>query len=70
MISHDNSLEALNRAETLLKAAYNLLQKADDSPYVENVMALTVNYDDAECDGSCLKDDIEYWFDEFTDEDI
>ena len=70
MVSYDNTLDALDRAETLLRATYELLQKADDSPYVENVLALTVDYDEAECDGSCLMDDIRYWFDEFTTEDI
>ena len=59
-------IEALDRARTLLKASYDLLQKAEDSPYVENPLSLTVFYDEAECDGSCLKDDIEYWFDEFV----
>ena len=62
--------EALNRAKTLLRATHDLLQKADDSPYVENVLALTINYDDAECDGSCLLEDIKYWFDEFVSEDL
>ena len=68
MVSYE--LEALDRAKTLLKATYDLLQKADDSPYVENVLALTVEYDEAECDGSCLMDDIRYWFDEFVAEDL
>ena len=68
MVSYE--LEALDRAKTLLKATYDLLQKADDSPYIENVLALTVEYDEAECDGSCLMDDIRYWFDEFVAEDL
>ena len=67
----DNYLqEALNRARTLLKAAGTLLKKQEDSNYVLNLLAETVYYDEAECDGSCLLDDIRYWFDEFTDENI
>lgn len=55
--------EKLIRAETLLKAAHDLLKKCDNSSYVLNVLEETVFYDDAECDGACLKDDIEHWFD-------
>ena len=61
---------ALDRAKTLLKATYDLLQKQIESPYVLNMLAETIEYDEAECDGNCLMDDIEYWFDEFTDECI
>ena len=56
---------ALSRASTLLNAAHDLLKKQELSPYVLNMLAETVYYDEAECDGSCLIDDIEYWFDEF-----
>lgn len=67
----DNYLqEALNRARTLLKAAGTLLKKQEDSNYVLNLLTETVYYDEAECDGSCLLDDIRYWFDEFTNENI
>ena len=62
--------EALNRAKTLLKAAGTLLKKQEDSYYVLNLLAETVCYDEAECDGYCLLDDIRYWFDEFTNENI
>lgn len=65
-----NLLDALSRAKTLLKAAGELLKKQEDSNYVLNLLAETVYYDEAECDGSCLLDDIRYWFDEFTDENI
>lgn len=43
---------------TLLKAARDLLKKADDGMFVVDVMSETVFYDDAECDGSCLLEDI------------
>jgi hypothetical protein len=66
----NNLINALNRARTLLKAAGTLLKKQEDSNYVLNLLAETVYYDEAECDGSCLLDDIRYWFDEFTDENI
>ena len=65
-----NLLDALSRAKTLLKAAGTLLKKQEDSNYVLNLLTETVYYDEAECDGSCLLDDIRYWFDEFTNENI
>ena len=43
-----------DRKEVLLKAAYDLLRKAEDTPYVEDIMHMTVVYDDADCDGACL----------------
>ena len=58
-------LKELLRARVLLKATHELLEKADDSPYVLNALEIIVNYDGAECDGQCLKEDIEYHFDEF-----
>lgn len=66
----NNLINALNRAKTLLKAAGTLLKKQEDSNYVLNLLTETVYYDEAECDGSCLLDDIRYWFDEFTNENI
>lgn len=66
----NNLINALNRARTLLKATGALLKKQEDSNYVLNLLAETVYYDEAECDGSCLLDDIRYWFDEFTNENI
>ena len=65
-----NLLDALSRAKTLLKATGTLLKKQEDSNYVLNLLTETVYYDEAECDGSCLLDDIRYWFDEFTNENI
>ena len=69
---HDRQLAAwlreLQRARVLLKATHDLLEAADDSPYVEDVLAILVHYDDMDCDGSCLMEDIEYYFDEFGEE--
>jgi len=47
-----------NRKEILLKAAYDILKKCHDSEYVVEAMGETAFYDDAECDGNCLLDDI------------
>ena len=37
---------------------YNLLKRQDESGYVLNLLEETSFYDEAECDGYCLKDDI------------
>ena len=59
-------LELLKRSKTLLKATYALLKKQESNSYVLNLLSETIYYDEAECDGSCLMDDIEAWNDEFT----
>lgn len=46
------------RMETLLRAAYELLKKQDDAYFVLNLLEETVYYDEAECDGYCLMEDI------------
>lgn len=56
---------AEQRAEILLKAAYDILKKCEESPYVLDILSVTAIWDDAECDGSCLKDDIVAWFSEY-----
>ena len=61
-------MEALGRAKVLLQATREILQKCDDSYYVLNVLDVTSIWDGVECDGSCLKDDIDAWFDEFYPE--
>ena len=47
-----------NRRDVLLRACYDLLKKANESDYVGDVMSMTVHYDEADCDGHCLMDDI------------
>lgn len=47
-----------DRKSVLLKACYDMLKKCRDSHYTLSVMEETVHYDDADCDGSCLMDDI------------
>lgn len=54
-------LRNLKRADTLLKATYKLLNKQHESYYVLNLLAETVYYDEAECDGNCLMEDIDLW---------
>jgi len=48
----------IERAITLLKAAKHLLELQEDSVFVLNLLEETVYYDEADCDGSCLLDDI------------
>ena len=51
--------EMNERALILLKAAYEILNECDQSEFVISPMEVTVNYDEAECDGHCLMEDIE-----------
>lgn len=60
-------MDTLERAKILLIAAKDLLEKQENSGYVLNLLRETVFYDGAECDGSCLKDDIEYWLEELEE---
>jgi hypothetical protein len=48
-----------DRKVTLLKACRDLLKKQDKSPYVLDLLSETVHYDEADCDGNCLLEDIE-----------
>jgi hypothetical protein len=50
--------ELPDRKTTLLKAAYDLLMKQEESSITLNLLEETVHYDEADCDGSCLMDDI------------
>jgi hypothetical protein len=47
-----------NRKDVLLRAAYDMLKTLTDSHYVREAGSTLVRYDDADCDGYCLKDDI------------
>ena len=57
------ALSNKDRKTILLKAAYELLKKCNDGPYVKDVLSETAFYDDAECDGWCLATDIAYELD-------
>ena len=53
--------EALKRAIVLLKAAYELMEKQEESPFVLNILEQTTVWDGVECDGYCLKNEIKDW---------
>ena len=46
------------RKDTLLRAAYDLLKRASQDHYVRSATEIPVYYDDANCDGYCLMEDI------------
>ena len=48
----------IKRYKTLLKAAYELLKKQEKSEYTLDLLSETVFYDEADCDGYCLMEDI------------
>jgi hypothetical protein len=48
----------MTRERELLKAAYDILKKCHDSTYVLDVMSTTAFYDEVDCDGYCLANDI------------
>jgi hypothetical protein len=54
----EETLSKQDRKEVLLKAAYDLLKECDKGIYVKNALETVVFYDDAECDGFCLMEDI------------
>ena len=47
------------RALLLLRVCKELLEKQNESPYVLNILEQIIFYDEAECDGQCLLEDIE-----------
>lgn len=47
-----------DRKVTLLKACLELLIRQDESSYVLDILTETVRYDEADCDGYCLMEDI------------
>ena len=50
--------DKIKRYETLLKAAYELLKKQEKSEYTLDLLSETVFYDESDCDGYCLMEDI------------
>lgn len=48
----------MDRKEYLLRQVLKLFKQQSESGYVLNIEEMTVVYDGAECDGSCLCDDI------------
>lgn len=49
----------IKRAILLLSKTVDLLDKQNKTSFTLNLLNETVSYDGVECDGSCLKDDIE-----------
>jgi hypothetical protein len=49
-----------DRKVVLLRAAYDILKRCDDGPYVENALSTLAQYDGTNCDGGCLMNDIMY----------
>jgi len=47
----------MDRKDELLKAAYEYLKNVDNSEY-QDALGVPVFYDEAECDGYCLANDI------------
>lgn len=57
----DRGIDALYfemRARELFNAVIKLLGKQKESSYVLNMLEETVYYDEVECDGNCLMEDI------------
>lgn len=50
-------VEQIQRKDVLLRAAYDLLTKLDRGE-ADEAMGGLIRYDEANCDGSCLRDDI------------
>lgn len=51
-------MEKPDRKTVLLRACYDMLKKQDKAGYVISPFETTVHYDDADCDGHCLMEDI------------
>lgn len=50
--------EPTGRSRVLLRAAYDLLVRNNSGPYVQSAADTVVHYDEANCDGLCLREDI------------
>ena len=69
----DKSQKALSEAQELLYASHELLKKQEQTPYTLNLLCETVHYSitndkeysEIECDGTCIKEDIENWIDSY-----
>jgi hypothetical protein len=46
------------RAKILIKAAIDILERCKNSPYVLDALQVTATWDDAECEGSCLLEEM------------
>jgi hypothetical protein len=55
---YTSEVERSKRKDVLLRAAYDLLMRSDQTGFVQEAKSILVRYDDADCDGNCLMDDI------------
>jgi hypothetical protein len=53
------SPESTRRAIELLKAVRDLLNKANEGPWVVDILNTTIRLDEADCDGFCVLEEIE-----------
>lgn len=58
MASDPNDESSVSRKDTLLRAAYDLIRRSTESPYVVETTRIYTHYDEADCDGYCLMQDI------------
>jgi hypothetical protein len=47
-----------DRKTILLRATYDMLKQANQAHYVMSPLEIITHYDDADCDGFCLMQDI------------
>ena len=57
-----------DRKDILLRAAYDLIKRSNEGPYVQEAVGILTRYDDANCDGYCLMADIQNELDLDDDE--
>jgi hypothetical protein len=55
------------RAKILIQATIDILKKCDEGIYVKNVLEVTAEWDGVECDGYCLKEELEQLMEEVYD---
>ena len=48
----------IDRKTILLRAAYDLLKRSTQDHFVREATSISTRYDDADCDGYCLMEDI------------
>jgi len=48
----------MDKKQILLRAAYDILTKCENSHYVQDTAAVRIFYDGADCDGTCLREEI------------
>ena len=56
-------IASMDRKTELLRAAYDILTECYESHYVRDALSVTAHYDDTDCDGYCLREDIAHELD-------